>query len=380
MKKVLHVVNVYFVIPYFIGDQFLHFKKLGYDMHVICSPSVHLDCYAGKMQFSFKEVKIMKAISPLTDITAIIEICKYIKKNKIDIVVGHTPKGALLAMIASWLMNVSKRIYFRHGLVYETMKGLKRWLMINADRLTALCSTKIVCVSNSVLLRSLEDHLNPEKKQIILGKGTCGGIDTLNKFNSDLINEEHISLLRKELAIEKDTFVIGYVGRLVRDKGIQDLICAFDLLKAKHPNKKLSLLLIGGYEKRDAVPQWIINRIQDDPHIINTGFIFENIENYYALINVLVLPSYREGFGMSVIEASSMKIPVLTTRETGCIDSIIENVTGKYVDHTPESISNGIISFYDKAIATEFGLKGREFASKNFDFRILMSEIEKLYI
>ena len=119
MKKILHVVNIYFVLPYFIGDQFKYFDEKGYNLNVICSPSPYLSDYAKSMEFNFLEVEIVRSIHPIKDLIAIFKICQYIKKNKIDIVVGHTPKGSLLAMIAAWLMGVPRRIYFRHGLVYE---------------------------------------------------------------------------------------------------------------------------------------------------------------------------------------------------------------------------------------------------------------------
>src|SRR5690606_30888041 len=102
-------------------------------------------------------------------------------RNRINIVVGHTPKGAFVSMIAALLMRVPCRIYFRHGLVYETMKGLPRLAVIISDKITALCANKVICVSRSVYRRSLEDRLNPERKQMVLLKGTCGGVDTVNK-------------------------------------------------------------------------------------------------------------------------------------------------------------------------------------------------------
>ena len=116
--NILHVVNIYFVLPYFIGDQFTYFKERGYRMNVVCSPSEYLADYAKKQGFDYIETPVNRSISIKQDLASIRNICKFIRKQKIDIVVGHTPKGALLAMIAGWLCRVPKRIYFRHGLVY----------------------------------------------------------------------------------------------------------------------------------------------------------------------------------------------------------------------------------------------------------------------
>ena len=156
--NILHVVNIYFVLPYFIGDQFKYFKSKGYNMNVVCSPSEYLADYAKKQGFDYIESPVNRSISLKEDFITIRNICKFIRKKDIDIVVGHTPKGGLLAMVAAWLMRVPNRIYFRHGLVYETSRGLKRFILMSVDRLASFCATEIVCVSPSVLKRSIEDR------------------------------------------------------------------------------------------------------------------------------------------------------------------------------------------------------------------------------
>lgn len=380
MLKILHVVNESFVLPFFIGEQFQYFKKKKNDLHVICSASAHLKSYSLEMGFTFDEVQIKRSISPFKDLNAILKICMYIHLNNIDIVVGHTPKGGLLAMIASWIMRVPKRIYFRHGLVYETMVKVKRVFMINMDRLTAACATKVICVSPSVFNRSIEDCLNNESKQIILNKGTCTGIDTQNKFNPIKIDPSKLTELRNHLQIDEDVFVIGYCGRLVIDKGIIQLIEAFKIINENYKQIKLRLLLAGGFEERDSLPDSIINEIESHPKIIYTGWKFETMEYYYSLMNVFVLPSYREGFPTSILEASSMSLPVITTKVTGCIDAIVEDVTGKFTENNSQSIANSI-SFYlnNRDISLAHGNNGRVFIVNNFNQKIIWKEIEKQF-
>jgi len=380
MKNILHVTNIYFTLPYFIGDQFHYFKSRGNNLHVICSPSTHLKDYASKMKFNFNEVEIVRAIRPWNDIKAIYAICNYVKINQINIVVGHTPKGALLAMISAWIMRVPKRIYFRHGLVYETSKGLKRKLLMNLDRITSFCATNIVCVSPSVSFRSLEDKLNKESKQSILGRGTCTGIDTKKTFNRNIISKELELELRTKYGFSNHTIVIGYCGRLVCDKGIVELVNAFEKVRENNPLKDLRLLLVGMFEERDSLPNDLIDKIYNDKTIVYTGFIKEHIEIYYALMNIYVLASFREGFPTSVLEASAMQIPVLTTRVTGCVDSIVENATGRFVDNNSDSVATGIEYYINNPmIANKHGQNGREFVVKYFDQEIIWREIEKLY-
>lgn len=372
--NILHVVNIYFVLPYFIGDQFKYFKDKGYNMNVICSPSEFLAKYAKEQGFDYMESPVNRSISLKEDFITIRNICKFIRKKEIDIVVGHTPKGGLLAMIAAWLMRVPSRIYFRHGLVYETSHGLKRFLLMNVDRLTSLCATKIVCVSPSVLKRSIEDKLAPASKQIILGHGTCGGIDTKYKFNPTVVDQQKVSDLRKKWGIKDSDFVIGYSGRLVQDKGIISLIRAFDLLKDADNCK---LLLVGMFEVRDALPDSVRNRIENDPRIIYTGFINGGMEYYYSLMNLYVLPSYREGFPIGVLESQAMGLPVLTTRVTGCCDSICDGKTGLFITHDPVEIAEKIDAIRLKRLIN--GKIAREWVTKNFDCQVIWKEIEKLY-
>lgn len=378
MSNILHVVNISFVVPYFLGNQIPYFINRGYKEYIICSPTNELDELSKKYGFEYETVDILRKISISKDLRAVIATVKYIKKKQIDVVTGHTPKGALIAMLAAYLARVPKRIYFRHGLVYETSKGFKRWLLVTIDRFTARLATKVVCVSPSVCKRSLEDGLNPKSKQLMLSKGTCNGIDVM-RFCKKSIDDVTLAQLRVELGIDELDFVIGFTGRLVRDKGIIELVQAFQQLQNKYSN--LILLLVGMSEERDALPADIINCIKSNRNIINTGYIQNSsIEYYYALMDVFVLPSYREGFPTSVLEASAMNIPVITTKVTGCIDSIIENETGVFVEHTSTDLIEKIDTlFCERRRSASMGINGRKFVEDNFEQHIIWREIEKLY-
>ena len=379
-SKIFHVFNSSFVIPFFLGDQINYFQSQGNEIYVSCTDSEHAQKYAQEKGFKYFPIKILRKISVNSDLIAVCRLMMIIRKERINIVVGHTPKGALLALLASRIMRVPVRIYFRHGLVYETMTGMSRWIMINLDRLTSFCSTKVICVSPSLYERSIKDKLCRKSKQVILNKGTCTGIDSQLKFNPELIDIKKISALRQNLQIKDNVFVIGYCGRLVRDKGICDLINAFQLLQDRMNNLELLLLLIGGFEERDSLDAETIKKIKESPKIRYTGWLYEEVENYYALMDVFVLPSYREGFPTSVLEASSLRKAVLTTRVTGCIDSIINEVTGRFIENNPDSISENI-EFYIKnpEVRIEHGMNGREFVTSNFDQTIIWGEIEKQF-
>ena len=376
--RILHVVNISFVIPFFLGEQLKWFTEKGNEEYIVCSDSEELKSFSERYSFNYRAIDVLRKISVTKDIKAIIKTAKYIREIKADVVTGHTPKGGLIAMLAAYITHVPVRIYFRHGLVYETSHGLKRSLLINIDRLASKLATKIVCVSPSVAKRSLEDKLNPVSKQVVLVNGTCNGIDT-ERFCLDSVDKSKLNELRAKLGINDGDFVIGFAGRLVKDKGIIELVRAYKALRSERLNVRL--MLVGMLEIRDALPEDVVKVIQEDEGIIKTGYVgYAEIEYYYALMNVFVLASYREGFPTSVLEASSMGLPVITTKATGCIDSIIDGETGIFVNHDDKELLMALSSLYENEDKRRMmGAAGRQYVIDHFNQELVWREIEKLY-
>ncbi len=376
--NILHVVNISFVIPYFLGKQLNWFTDKGNKEFVVCSDSEELKEFSERYSFGYRAIEVLRKISIIKDIKAVIATAKYIREINAEVVTGHTPKGGLIAMLAAYITRVPVRIYFRHGLVYETSHGVKRSLLVNIDRLASKLATKIVCVSPSVARRSLEDKLNPELKQVVLANGTCNGIDT-DRFSKGSVDTKKLQSLKKRLGINEGDFIIGFTGRLVKDKGIIELVRAYHTLKQNNSNARL--LLVGMLEVRDALPEDVVKVINEDDGIIKTGYVgYAEIEYYYALMSVFVLASYREGFPTSVLEASSMNLPVITTRATGCIDSIIDGVTGLFVNHDDKELLAALSRLYtNENLRADMGEKGRQFVVNHFGQELIWKEIEKLY-
>lgn len=365
-EKILHIITVPFVINHFFGQQFVFLKnRNGNEYHLGCSPSKEFFELSNKLGYIAFGVEITRSISPLKDIKAIIRIYQYIKKNNITKVVGHTPKGGMVAMIASFFARISERIYFRHGIIYETSTGFKRNLLKNIDRLTGFFATKVVCVSNSVKDISIKDRLNNPNKNIVLGLGTCNGIDTEGRFNPNEKDKVIIDELRNKYGITSGDKVVGFVGRLVKDKGIDDLIKAWEIVKIKFPKAKL--LLVGPIEKRDSISDYSKNKILCDPSIIFTNFVID-ASLYFSLMNIFVLPTYREGFPTVALEASSMDLPVIITKATGCTEAILVNETGLFITNEPIDIANKILYYLqNEEIAIKQGRQGRLFVQENFE-------------
>ena len=365
-EKILHVITVSFVIKHFFGRQFDYLGEKGTkEYHLACSPSEEFYKLSKELSYIPFGVEVTRDVNPIKDLIAIIKIYRYIKKNQIKKVVGHTPKGGMVAMISSFLANVPERIYFRHGIIYETSTGIKRVVLKSIDQLTGFLATKVVCVSHSVREISERDSLNDPKKNLILGLGTCNGIDTQIKFNPKNYNKEEVKFNMETYGVNIDTKIIGYVGRLVKDKGINELIKAWEIIQKKFNNSKL--ILVGPIEDKDSISQYSKDRIAEDPSIIFTDFVTDACA-YFSLMDVFILPTYREGFPTVALEASSMEIPVLITQATGCKEAIKENETGMFITHDPIDIANKIEFYLQNAtIAKLHGAQGRVFVVENFE-------------
>lgn len=361
-KKVLHIVSVSFSLRYFVGNQFHYFKEKGYDFHVACSESAEFTSLSEEFEFKPFPIPILRTINPLQDIKSIYKLYKYIRSEKFDLVIAHSPKGGLVGMLAAYLAGVPKRIFFRHGLVFETITGFKKLLMINIERMIGFCANSIVNVSPSIAKASNELKLNASSKNVLLGKGTCNGIDiTRFKPRSDYNDPELIT--------------IGFVGRLSKDKGLVELIDAWKLLCDEFSS--IRLLLVGPVDERDQLPQATLDYICQSPTIEYVGGVSDT-SLYYNRMNIFVLPSYREGFPTVTLEASSSGLPIVTTKVTGCIDSIIEDVTGFFADNNPYSLYEKI-KFYieNQELARFHGTNGYQFVQENFSENFIYQEIEK---
>ena len=375
--KILNVSNIFFTIPYFFGNQLSHFTKKGYDISLVCSPDENLKFFAEKHGCHWKEIFVPRVIAPKQDLNCLWQLYKFMRKENFDIVCGHTPVGGLLAICAAWLCGVKKRVFFRHGLVYETEKGMKRKSLMGAEKLASRLATQVVCVSPYLIERSVQDGLTPRDKMVLLGNGSCNGIDAVGVFNPEVLEIKKKDEIRKRWSVPKDVFVIGYTGRMVQDKGIEELVAAFKRISEKYP--KVILLLVGMLEERDAITPETINEIKTNPRIIHTGLVLDDMEYYYAMMDVLVLCTHREGLGSVLLEAAAMGIPTLTTSHTGSRDAIKENVTGMFVTMNDANSIVEKVQMYieDEELRQKHGRQGREFILNYFQQELVWDDIEK---
>lgn len=377
--KVLHVFTLFRTARSFFDGQFAYLGEHGYVVHLVTSPDDNTDDFVRRNKIVYHPMPVSRCIAPLQDIKTLWNLVELISRERFDIVVGHTPKGALVAMIASTLSFTPKRVYYRHGLIYTTASGVNRLLFKTVERVTALLATKIVNVSPSLSQVALRDHLNPPRKQCVIGAGTCGGIDAQHLLNPALVEAAKLDLFRQKYGMAPGELIVGFCGRLCPDKGIIELIEGFKRFKQAH-DLSAQLLLVGEYDERDILPDAIKQSIVNSRDIISTGHIDKSeIAYYYALMDLFVFPSYREGFGMSVLEASAMERPILVSRSHGCIDSILEGQTGYYIDLSAEGIKAGLERMLEPTERVRLGEQGRKFVLANFDHSVMWPKVLEMY-
>lgn len=270
-------------------------------------------------------IEIQRNISPFKDIVSLIQLYFYFKKEKPLIVHSITPKAGLLSMIAAKFADVPIRMHTFTGLIFPSKSGLLQKILIKMDQLLCWSATNIYPEGNGVK-NDLINYKITSKPLNILANGNVNGVD-LEYFALNAISNEQQSRLKKELHIQEKNFIFIFVGRLVSDKGINELIQAFSKLKIQ--NSKL--LLVGPLESDlDPLRYEILKEIETNPNIISVGFQ-KDVRPYFAISDCLVFPSYREGFPNVVMQAGAMGLPSIVSNINGCNEIIIEGENGTII-------------------------------------------------
>ncbi len=270
-------------------------------------------------------VEMTRAITPLKDFRAVWKLYRYFKKEKPLIVHTHTPKAGIVGMLAAKMAGVPVRLHTVAGLPLLETKGRKRKILNVVEKSTYSMATRIYPNSRGLKEIILKEGFAPENKLKVLGKGSSNGIDTAC-FNPDLFSGEDIQLLKREFGIAEIDLVFIFIGRLVSEKGIDELVSAFKKLHNSAPHT--CLLLVGPYEEDlDPLQSGTLDAIREHPKIISTGYQ-QDVRPYLAISDVLSFPSYREGFPNVVMQAGAMGLPAIVTDINGCNEIISEGKNG----------------------------------------------------
>lgn len=345
-----------------------HFEYLSqdYDVYLVSNFKGYESFYSS---FSFikgvENLDFERKISLFKDVKALLTFRKYLKENEFDAIHSATPKAGLIGILAAKWVGIKIRTHIFTGQVWFTQSGFFKILLKSIDRFIVFCSTDILVDGQSQREFLMESGILDENNSQVLGKGSISGADT-KKF---IPNPEMASAFRTKFNF-RDEIVFMYLGRLNIDKGLLDLAAAFLKLNLRYPNTKL--VFVGPDE--ELMQEKIENMSNNCSSILFSGLTTEP-QNVLQMADVFCLPSYREGFGSSVIEASLLEKPIISSDIYGVKDAIIENVTGlKHKVKDAEAILGQMEKMMDKNLREEMGKKGREFVLNNFSAELISQE------
>lgn len=327
----------------FYGDQIDYLAENGFDVTIITSPDREAEKrISGKARVLL--IPMSRKFFSLRDVVAFFRILVVFFRNKFDIVQYSSPKAALIGSLSAWLCAVPVRLYLMWGIYYVGQKGLIRFAMKLVERVICFCSNHVAPDSEGNRLFAIEENICNISKISVVGKGSANGVD-LERFDPLRLKPVR-PLIRERLKIGEKDFVFGFVGRLRSDKGLNELLEAFKILSCEYPD--MYLLLVGPEEAGGLSPS-SRDFLLHHERVIRTGYQ-ERPEEFMAAMDVLVLPSYREGFAVVNIEAAAMGIPVISTDIEGPKDSVLNNKTGLLV--AVKSV-NDLVAAMRKMMASE---------------------------
>ena len=307
--------------------QLAYMREHGLEVTAVSAPGWDLAEVAQQEGVRTIAVPMERELSPLRDLVSLWRLFRLFRSLRPEIVHAGTPKASLLGMLAAWAARVPVRIYALKGLRLETVRGWKRKLLIFTERITARCATRVFCEGPELARVYAQLGFAPPEKLVVFGSGMLNGLEA-ERFQPELFSAEQNSELRRSLNIPDDAFVIGFVGRFVRDKGLVELYEAFAKVRQHHPRSHL--LLVGDFEQGDPLPPEYALRLRNDPQIALTQFV-ANAAPYYQLMDIHMLPSYREGFPNTPMEAAAAEIPTVGFVATGMGDAVVHGETGTLV-------------------------------------------------
>ena len=371
MKKICFISTIPSTLRTFVLKTaiYLH-ENTDWDISFICSEDEEFASELPEFIHYFP-VPMERGIS-ISGIKSMMQMKKIFVKEKFDLIQYSTPNASLYAALAGKLAGIPVRLYCQWGMVYVGFEGIKRQVFKAIEKIVCKLSTWIEPDSVSNLNFAHEENLYPQTKGSVIWNGSACGIN-LEKFDiSQKI--KYRKDLREKYNFPEDSFVYGFVGRITKDKGINELLAAFKQIYESNSN--VYLMMVGTTEKDDTVDESLFLWSKKCEHVIYTGFT-DIVEQYLSAMDTYILPSYREGFGMGVVEAEAMGVPVIVTSIPGPVDAMKENETGIVVKKgSIKELLRAMKKLYeDKHIRKEYSSNAYDFAINNFEQKKLFGKI-----
>lgn len=366
MKKICYVVTIPRTIEAFFIPQLKFLAENNYMVTVVCSTSEFLQRELGN-RVRFVPIDIPRGISIGGSLSAIKKLTAFFRHEQFDLIQYSTPNAAFYASIAAKRVGCKIRNYHLMGFRYLSAVGAKQIFLRAIEKITCYNSSSIECVSRSNLELGIRDGIFSAEKATVVWNGSTGGVD-LSRFSYSK-RAQWRKEIRSELGFTDNDFVYGFVGRITRDKGINELLEAFLSL-----NSDGKLFLIGRMENEASLNADLLKKARNHPNI-QFHDVVPDIERYYAAIDVLILPSYREGFGNVIIEAGAVGTPAIVSNIPGPIDAIDRDKTALVV---PARDAEALADAMEKIRSLEYlsiGKRAAEFVKQKYDSEILCRQI-----
>lgn len=376
MPKILIGVSSSFCAN-FLRGQVDFLVKHGFEVILVSGPGEEISMLAKKENANLFTINFTKRITPLTDFFQLLRIIRLLRQERPDIVNAGNPKSGFLIMLACRLMGYKNTVFTLHGLLSDTKSGLLRRLITITEKMSCGIANQVIVVSPTLKTHAEKRNILPEGKGIVIRKGSANGID-LRLFPGKDAVAAASGQLRDTLGLKKENMVLGFVGRLSKDKGIDILFEAFNALVKNHPS--LRMVIAGPIIEENLFSRHWLHQLYHDEKIIYVGKLYE-ITPFYGIMDMLVLPSLREGFPNVLIEAAAMEVPVVASNIPGCKDAVSEGINGELFE---KGNASALIKKLEKLIADdglreEYGMNGRKFARDYFSNEEIWAGQLKLY-
>lgn len=361
----------------FLIPHFQELKKAGFELFLACSNDLHAHSVENMAGITHLAIPLKAEISLFSDVHALFVLSRNILRLQPQVVHGHMSKAGLASMIASWVCRVPTRIYHNHGMACFSSTGMARQLLMMVEKISCSLATEIVFCSHSTRKLAIELGICSAKKSFVIGEGTISGVD-IQHFSPENAEAESGDIIKLLDDATKEKHYIGYVGRVVRHKGIDTLIAAWSQLPTEFRDKWT--LLIAGDHSQDELYARLDALVRSDSSVKYLGRI-ENIVGFYGLIDIVVLPSWHEGFPYSILEAQSCGVPAVVTNVTGNKDAVVDGITGRWTEaHSAEALANAFLELASKNTAvTQMKSNARQRIVKDFSEKTVMRNLINFY-
>lgn len=370
LKPKICIVSATPITIYFFFQN--HIKELSKDFDITIVYNSEIDTYIPKFNLKAEEkhIKIERQISLINDISALYKLYKYFRSEKFSAVISIAPKAGLLSMIAAYLSKIETRIHIFQGEVWANKKGFFRLLLKSMDIITATLSNNVLAVSFGEKNFLIKEKVVKKDKCIVIANGSICGVEVLqdNKYHKDK------NLIKREIGFNQKDIICLFVGRLHKDKGIDDLINAF---KLNNSYSNLKLLIVGPDED-NLKNSKLWHSLEDKLTIVDYT---PEPEKYFCISDFLCLPSHREGFGMVILEAASFGIPSIGSNIYGIQDAIKNNETGLLFEKSNiKDLSECIKKLYlDEKLRKKMGHNAKHRAIHSFSKKYVVDEYIKYF-